>query len=82
MKLIACDICGQGNAKIRRVTRSYGRGKAEFLVRGVPAVSCPDCGEQYLTAATLRSLDHIKRHRRQLVVNQPVAVAQFDAVSS
>ena len=77
MKLIICDLCGKKGARVRRVTRSYGKGKTEFLIRRVPVVSCPQCGESYLTAETLRDIERIKQHRRQLAVKSSVPVAQF-----
>lgn len=77
MKSTKCDVCGKTGARERRVTRTYGKGKAEFLIRGVPVVSCPHCGQSYLTAETLREVERIKVHRRQLAVQQPVAVAEF-----
>ena len=77
MQLTTCDVCGKKGARLRRVTRSYARGKAEFLIRGVPVVSCPHCGESYMTAETLHELERIKLHRHQLAVQRPVAVAQY-----
>ena len=77
MQSTTCDVCGKRGARVRRVTRSYARGKAEFLIRGIPVVSCPHCGESYLTAETLREIERIKLHRDQLAVEQPVAVAQY-----
>lgn len=77
MPLTTCDLCGKKGARVRRVTRSYARGISEFLIRGVPVISCPHCGESYLTAETLREIERIKLHRHQLAVQQPVAVAQY-----
>ena len=77
MSSINCDVCCKKGARVHRVTRSYGKGKAEFLIRRVPVVSCPHCGESYLTAETLRDIERIKRHRRQLAVKRSVPVAQF-----
>lgn len=77
MESITCDVCGKQQARVKRVTRSYGKGKSEVLIRDVPVVSCPHCGESYLTAETLREIERIKRHRRQLAVEQSVRVAQF-----
>ena len=77
MQSITCDVCGKKGARVRRVTQSYASGKTEFLIRGIPVVSCPHCGENYLTAETLREIERIKLHRHQLAVEQPVAVAQY-----
>ena len=74
---MVCDVCGKRGARIRRVTRSFGKGKAAFLIEAVPVVSCPHCGESYLTASTLREIERIKLHRRQLTENRLVPVARF-----
>ena len=44
-----CDIYGQEGARIRRVARSYGQGENLLVIENVPVVSCPHCGESYLT---------------------------------
>ena len=74
---MVCDVCGKKGARIRRVTRSFGKGKAAFLIEAVPIVSCPHCGERYLTASTLREIERIRLHRRQLARNRVVPVAKF-----
>ena len=74
---MVCDVCGKKGARIRRVTRSFGKGKAAFLIEAVPIVSCPHCGERYLTAGTLREIERIRLHRRQLARNRVVPVAKF-----
>ncbi len=74
---IVCDVCGKKGARIRRVTRSFGKGNAAFLIEAVPVVSCPNCGEDYLTATTLREIERIRQHRRQLAKERVVAVAKF-----
>ena len=74
---LLCDFCGKKCARVRRVTRSYGRGAGEFLVRNIPTISCPHCGETYLTALTLHELERIKAHHRSLTVKRRIAVADF-----
>ncbi len=48
-----CDICGKEDARIRRVSRSYGKGDNLLVIEHIPVVSCPHCGESYITAETL-----------------------------
>ena len=72
-----CDVCGQEGARIRRVTRSYGKGETLLVIENVPVVSCPKCSASYLTAETLHAIDRIKRQRQHLAVQRPVAVADF-----
>jgi len=75
--LMVCDICGKEGARIRRVTRSYGKGKDLLVIENIPVVSCPNCGESYLTAETLHEIERIKLHRQNFAVKRPVAVADF-----
>ena len=72
-----CDLCGQSGAKVRRVARSYGKGSTLFVIENVPLVSCPHCGESYLTAETLHEIERIKVHRRALAEERCIAVAAF-----
>ena len=72
-----CDICGKEGARIRRVSRSYGKGENLLVIEHVPVVSCPHCGESYLTADTLHEIERIKRDRQSYAVERPVAVAEF-----
>ena len=74
---MVCDICGKEAAHVRFVTRSYGKGETLLVIENVPVVSCPHCGESYLTAETLHEIERIKLHRKQLGVTRPVAVADF-----
>jgi len=74
---MVCDICGQDGAKIRHVSRSYGKGANLFVIENVPIVSCLNCGESYLTAETLHELERIKLHRRALATERCIAVAAF-----
>ena len=72
-----CDMCGNKTAAIRHVSRSYGKGRSLFVIENVPIVSCPRCGESYLTAQTLHEIERIKLHRRSLGRDRRVAVATF-----
>ena len=74
---LVCDLCGKTNAQIRRLTRSYGKGANLLVIENVPVVTCPDCGESYLTAETLHEIARIKLHRRSMAKARPVAVADF-----
>jgi YgiT-type zinc finger domain-containing protein len=74
---LICDICGEAGAKVRYISRSYGKGKHLFVIEKVPVVSCPQCGESYLTAETLHELERIKLHRHSFAIERPVLVAEF-----
>jgi hypothetical protein len=47
------------------------------LIRNVPVITCPQCGETYLTAETLYEIERIKLHRRSLAARKQVEVAEF-----
>ena len=74
---MVCDVCGHEGARIRRVTRSYGKGATILVIENVPVVSSPHSGTSYLTAQTLHEIDRIKRHLHELATQRPVAVAAF-----
>ncbi|MBN1483160.1 MAG: type II toxin-antitoxin system MqsA family antitoxin [Chloroflexia bacterium] len=72
-----CDLCGKEGVIIRRVTRSYGQGDNLLVIENIPLLSCPHCGESYLTAETLHEIERIKLHRREFAKERPVPVAEF-----
>ena len=72
-----CDICGKKGARIRRVTETYGKGKKSLVIKDIPMISCPHCGESYFTAQTLHEIERIKLHCKSLAVERPVKVANF-----
>ncbi len=74
---LRCDICGEEGARVRRMTRSYGRGADLLVIEGVPVINCPHCGERYLTADTLHEIERIKLHRRSLAAKRSVPVVAF-----
>ena len=78
-RVIDCEFCGKKGARVRRVTRTYGRGANEYLIRNVPTIRCPHCGESYLTADTLHELERIKAHRRSLAIERRIPIADFPA---
>jgi len=72
-----CDNCGKQGARIRRVVRTYGKGKDMLVIENVPVITCPHCGESYLEAETLHEIERIKLHRKSFAVNRSVSVANF-----
>ncbi|HXG67886.1 MAG TPA: type II toxin-antitoxin system MqsA family antitoxin [Blastocatellia bacterium] len=76
-----CDNCGKEGARIRHVSRSYGKGDDLLVIENVPIISCPHCGESYLTAETLHEIERIKLHRKSFATQRKVAVAAFVEVN-
>ena len=74
---MVCDVCGQEGARIRRITRTYGKGKDLLVIENIPVMSCPHCRESYFDAETLHEIERIKQHRKSLAVHRSVEVASF-----
>jgi len=72
-----CDICGKKGARIRRVARTYGKGKDILVIENVPVITCPNCGESYLESETLHEIERIKLHKKTFAVNRSVPVVNF-----
>jgi YgiT-type zinc finger domain-containing protein len=76
-KMTKCDICGKSGARVRRITRSYGKGDNILVIENIPLVRCPHCGESYLTAETLHEIERLKIHRKSLATEKPVDVMVY-----
>ena len=72
-----CDICGKKGAQVRKVARTYGKGKNLLVIENVPVVGCPHCGESYLTADTLHEIDRIKLHQKSFAEKREVCVVRY-----
>jgi len=58
-----CDMCGKDHAAIKLATRSFGKKKDLLIIEDIPVVSCPACGESYMTAETLHEIVRSKIRR-------------------
>lgn len=74
---MVCDICGKDGARVRKVARTYGKGRKLLVIENVPVVTCPHCGESYLGADTLHEIERIKLKRKSFAFERPVAVASL-----
>ncbi|WP_330204792.1 type II toxin-antitoxin system MqsA family antitoxin [Cyanobacterium sp. Dongsha4] len=72
-----CDLCGSEKAKIRYISRSYGNNEEIFIIENIPLISCPDCGESYFTAETMRKIEAIKQLRNSSTITRNIPVAKF-----
>jgi YgiT-type zinc finger domain-containing protein len=77
MNSMRCENCGKEGARLRHITRSYGKGQALLVIENVPVVSCPHCGESYITAETMHELERIRSQRKKLARERAVPVATF-----
>ena len=74
---ITCDMCGKKRARVRRVTRSFGRRSDVFLIEDLPVIVCRACGESYLTSETLHKIERLRLHRKSIGVARRVLVVRF-----
>ncbi|MFC1852880.1 type II toxin-antitoxin system MqsA family antitoxin [candidate division CSSED10-310 bacterium] len=72
-----CDMCGKHNAKIRKITKSFGKGSNIFIIENIPLIICPDCGESYYTADTLYEIERLKGNKKAHSQNRMIPVAEF-----
>jgi len=74
---MTCDLCGRAGARLRRITKTCGSGRSTFLIEGVPVITCPSCGESYMTAETVQEVQRIRTHWRELTAKKELPVAKF-----
>jgi YgiT-type zinc finger domain-containing protein len=72
-----CYIRESKEALVRKVTRSYGKGRKLLVIENVPVVTCSSCGKSYLTPDALHEIERIKLQRKRVAHQRPVAVASF-----
>jgi len=75
--MMICDICGKDGARQRHLSRTYGKGDNLLVVEDVPVISCPHCGESYLTIETVRELERLKRQGKKSATRREVGVISF-----
>ena len=51
-----CVICKTGETYLGQAIVTLSRGNATFVVKGVPAQVCSNCGEEYVDSATTAHL--------------------------
>ena len=76
-KLIVCDICGVKAARLVNRPQVLGRGKQMMLVDNVPVIACKNCGESYMTGATIHELDSIRSNQKTKTAKRKIDVAEF-----
>ena len=76
-----CPMCGRSGARVRRVMRPYGKGRAAYVIEGVPCVSCRNCGQSFFTARTLEKVEKIRAHWRELAKTRSIPVVRFGIAS-
>jgi YgiT-type zinc finger domain-containing protein len=53
---MTCTTCGQAEPLAGTTTVTVERDGATLVMKGVPALVCPNCGEDYVSEETARRL--------------------------
>ena len=77
IELIICDICGVKAARVVKRPQVLGRGKLMKLVENVPVIACKNCGESYMTSATMNKLDKIRINQKEKNSARKISVEEF-----
>lgn len=79
---MVCDFCG-GQTKTKKVKRSHWLDQHLYIIQGVDAEVCTECGERYFHARTLDEIDILLKKKHLVsgkldveVINLPQAMAQ------
>lgn len=72
-----CYFC-KGPLRVRRIEHMHEWGGKRFLIRNVRAEVCRQCGEVFLSPATLKAIDRVVAKEQP---KEHVSVAVFDLKS-
>jgi len=72
-----CDSCGKKGAKVKHLSRSYGKGDKVLVIENVPVVVCRHCGGSYMTAKTLHEIERLKLHRKHVKAKRFAPVISY-----
>ena len=72
-----CNICETNSARLRHLTRTYGKSDSLLVVEDVPVVNCKHCGESYMTIETVRELELLKKQSMENIAKREVGVVSF-----
>lgn len=75
--LKVCDICGVRSARTVKRPQILGRGEQMMLVDNVPVIACKNCGESYMTSATMHKLDDIRAKQKEKSTKREIDVEVF-----
>lgn len=53
---MTCVICKNAETTAGTATVTLERGSTTLVIKGVPALVCPNCGEEYVDEETAQSL--------------------------
>lgn len=56
---VTCSRCHGGALRPERISTAFWQGEGLVVIRGIPAMVCVDCGEQFIDDRTARGLDRM-----------------------
>ncbi len=76
---IVCDHCADSALRITRISTAFWQGDGLAVIRNIPAMVCPACGEEYVDDATVVMLDRMRGAGfAGCVAAEPLTVPVFD----
>lgn len=57
---VLCDRCEQGLLTEQSIRTAFWRGEGLVVIRNIPAMVCPTCGEEYVSDRTAIGLDRMR----------------------
>lgn len=57
---VVCDRCSTGILRPTRIRTAFWHGESLVVVRNIPAMVCPDCGEEFVADPTVVQLDRLR----------------------
>ena len=73
-----CAICKQAETRPGKATVTLERNEVTLVIKGVPAMVCPNCGEEYVdeevTERLLESAEEAAKTGVQVDIREYVAV--------
>ncbi|MCZ8153338.1 MAG: type II toxin-antitoxin system MqsA family antitoxin [Rhodobacteraceae bacterium] len=76
---IVCDRCTDSPLRASRISTAFWQGDGLVVLRNIPAMICPACGEEYVDDATVVALDRMRGNGfAGCVAADPLPVPVFD----
>lgn len=57
---VACDHCPGSLLRSTRISTAFWQDDGLVVIRNIPAMVCPDCGEEYVEDDTVVALDRLR----------------------
>ena len=57
---VLCDRCENGVLSERPIKTAFWQGQGLLVIRNIPAMVCPICGEDYVSEQTAIALDRMR----------------------